>query len=64
MTRRPAAVTQADIARALRAAKADGGWRVEIEPNGKIVIRADDTAPPTAPDDPGALFAHAPRFVP
>lgn len=39
MPRRPAAVTQADIARALRAVQQLGiDARVEIQPNGSIVI--------------------------
>jgi hypothetical protein len=40
MARRPASITQADDARAIRAAKAAGVdvQRIEIDPNGKIVI--------------------------
>jgi ribosomal protein L1 len=40
MARRPASVTQADVARAIRAAKAAGVdvRRIEIDLNGKIVI--------------------------
>jgi hypothetical protein len=39
MPRRPARVTQADIARAARVAKDLGeGWAVEIHPNGTIRI--------------------------
>ncbi len=57
MPRRPAVVTQADIARALRAAKAAGGaWRIEIEPGGKIVILPGEAPPPTAPA-PASPFA-------
>jgi len=45
MPRRPALITQADIARALRAVKAAGiDARVEITPDGKIVIIQDDGA--------------------
>jgi hypothetical protein len=43
MPRTPAKVTQADIARALRAARQAGGGAVEIRPDGTIVIRPDDT---------------------
>lgn len=39
MARRPAAITQADVARALRAVQASGGgWRVEILPGGIISL--------------------------
>lgn len=38
MPRTPARVTQADMARALRAAKAVGGVRVEVKPDGTIVL--------------------------
>lgn len=64
MPRRPAAVTQADIARALRAAKAAGGdWRVEIEGS---VIRVVPSAPPPPPaaDAPGEPLASTLGFVP
>lgn len=42
MPRTPAKVTQADIARALRAVRQTGGGLVEICPDGKIVIRPDE----------------------
>lgn len=42
MSRTPAKVTQADIARALRAARQAGGGVVEIKPDGTIVIRPDE----------------------
>lgn len=38
MPRRPAKVTQADISRALRAAKAIGGFAVEIAPDGTVKL--------------------------
>jgi hypothetical protein len=38
MSRRPASVTQADIARAIRAAKQAGAAEVEVQPDGKIRI--------------------------
>lgn len=47
MSRRPALTTQADINRALRAARQAGAACVEIEPDGRILIRLD--APPVAP---------------
>lgn len=55
MSRRPALVTQADIARALRAAKQIGAGRVEVE-NGRIIIQLspESTASAgTAPLDDG-----------
>ena len=49
MARRPAAVTQADIARVIRAAKQTGAAEVEVRlgPEPVILIRL---APSTAPD--------------
>lgn len=38
MPRRPATITQADVARALRAAKAAGADSVEVMPDGRIRI--------------------------
>lgn len=50
MPRRPAAITQADVARAIRAAKAEGMGEVEVRVDGRatIVIRV---APSTAPQN-------------
>jgi hypothetical protein len=48
MSRRAAIVTQADVARVIRAAKQAGAATVEVRPDGTITIRVD--APPTAPD--------------
>lgn len=46
MSRRPATITQADVARAIRAAKQAGAAGVEIRPDGTILVRLDgDTAP-------------------
>lgn len=42
MPRTPARVTQADMARALRAAKAVGGVRVEVKPDGTIILAPVD----------------------
>jgi hypothetical protein len=42
MPRRPASITQADIARALRAAKAVGCSCVEVTPEGAILFRFDN----------------------
>jgi hypothetical protein len=47
MTRRAAIITQADVARAIRAAKQAGAATVEVRPDGTIIIQVD--APPIAP---------------
>jgi len=54
MSRRPAAITQADIARAIRAAKAAGAAEVEVRTEGgTIVIRiAPSTASSETPLEP------------
>lgn len=39
MSARPARVTQADIARAIRAAKQAGGGQVEVKTDGTIVVK-------------------------
>jgi hypothetical protein len=49
MSRRPATVTQADVARIIRAAKQAGAATVEIPVNGeRIIIRLTDPTPPLA----------------
>jgi hypothetical protein len=47
MSRRPAHITQADIARAIRAAKQEGAAEVEVHgDNGsRIIIRVNPTTP-------------------
>ena len=52
MPRRPAAVTQADVARAIRAVR-DAGVRaaVEIKPDGTIRIPTDLDAEPPVPQE-------------
>ena len=47
MPRTPARITQADVARALRAARQTGAVGIEVKPDGTIRILLD--APPTAP---------------
>jgi hypothetical protein len=47
MPRRPAVVTQASVARALRAAKQAGAATVEVRPDGTIIVHI--AAPPIAP---------------
>ena len=50
---RPATVTQADIARAIRAAKQAGAEIVEVRPDGTIVVLLKSaTIVPVARDDP------------
>ena len=39
MPRRPARITQADVARAVRAAKQSGADHVEVRPDGTILIK-------------------------
>lgn len=48
MSRRAAIITQADVARAVRAAKQAGADKVEVRRDGTIVVVIK--APPTAPD--------------
>lgn len=53
MSRRPAAFTQADVARAIRAAKQAGAAEVEVRASGHttILIRlSPSTAPEQAPE--------------
>jgi hypothetical protein len=52
MPRRPAAVTQADVARTIRAARQVGADSVEVRPDGTIVVVLKDTpaSAPTVPD--------------
>ena len=39
MSRRPARITQADVARVLRAAKQAGAKAVEVRPDGTVLVR-------------------------
>jgi hypothetical protein len=55
MSRRPAAVTQADIERAIKAAKRQGADSVEVRPDGSIVVLLKGV--PLAPPDPEDAFA-------
>lgn len=48
MSRRPAAITQADVARIIRAAKQAGASHVEVPVNGQTVVVW--LSPSTAPD--------------
>jgi hypothetical protein len=52
MTRTPAKVTQADVARAVRAALQAGAGGVEIRPDGSIFIHIVAPASPQAPQKP------------
>jgi hypothetical protein len=49
MPRRPAKITQADIARAIRAAKAAGAGEVSVDSEGVIRISLTATAAPIVP---------------
>jgi hypothetical protein len=48
--RRPALITQADLARAIRAAKQAGADAVEIRPDGTIVIAVGPSSSPKKED--------------
>ena len=53
MPRRPATITQADIARAIRAAKQAGAAEVEVRVNGaSIVVRLASSTGAEAPLEP------------
>jgi hypothetical protein len=45
MPRRPARTTQADIARAIRAAKQEGANSIEVRPDGSLLIRLTELTP-------------------
>jgi hypothetical protein len=49
MSRTPARVTQADIARAIRAAKQAGAGAVRVLPDGSIMIDLQASNPPVLP---------------
>jgi hypothetical protein len=49
MSRRAAAITQADIARAIRAAKQAGAESVQVRPDGTIIVLLKN--PPIVPDE-------------
>lgn len=50
MPRRPAAITQADVARAIRAAKQAGAGAVEVRPDGTIIIVLSPQSTPSTGD--------------
>jgi hypothetical protein len=52
MTRTPARVTQADLARAVRAARQAGAGAVELLPDGTIRIRLEGPEKPVQPVEP------------
>jgi hypothetical protein len=54
MPRRPATITQADVARVIRAAKAAGAAAVELKLDGTLVIRLIQLSPETT-DTPVVL---------
>jgi hypothetical protein len=49
MPRRPAAVTQADVARSVRAAMQAGARAVEVRPDGTIIVLLKDAPGAPAP---------------
>lgn len=59
MPRRAAAITQADVARAIRAAKQAGAGSVEVLPGGKIIVKIEpekSTEPPSTPLEDGKVI--------
>jgi hypothetical protein len=50
MSRRPAITTQADVARAIRAAQQCGAGVVEIKPDGTIRVVVEKSIPVQAPE--------------
>jgi len=50
VSRRAATITQADVARAIRAAKQAGADAIEVRRDGTIVVHLKD-APPLSPAD-------------
>jgi hypothetical protein len=55
MSRRPVAVTQAEIQRAIRAAKREGADSVEVRPDGTVTFLLKGV--PLTPPDPEDAFA-------
>ena len=55
MPRRPATITQADVARTIRAAKQAGAGAVEVRRDGTIVVLL--TAPPPLAPEPDDTVA-------
>lgn len=49
MPRRPALLTQAQVARTIRAAMQTGADHVEVRPDGTIVVRLSPDQPVSAP---------------
>ena len=50
MSRRAAKVTQADVARAVRAAKQAGADHVEVKPDGTILVKLSPDQPAATPE--------------
>lgn len=50
MSRRPAKITQADVARTIRAAKQPGAAGVEVRPDGTIFVKFTDEGTSTSAD--------------
>jgi hypothetical protein len=61
MSRRPALTVQADIARAIRAAKACGAGAVEVKPDGTIRIELSQEI--TGPEKPQVSVEPRPKVV-
>ena len=55
MPRRKVNITQADVARVIRAAKQEGATAIEVRPDGTILVRL--TEPALGPVDSAEQFA-------
>jgi hypothetical protein len=54
MPRTPAKITQADVARAIRAAKQAGAVVVEVKPDGTVLVHLSPTASTLSTEPPMA----------
>jgi hypothetical protein len=55
MPRRRATITQAEVARVIRAAKQEGATAIEVRPDGAILVRLTESA--SGPVDSASQFA-------
>lgn len=62
MPGRPALITQAEVARAIRAARQAGAHAVEIKRDGSIIVQLAPLSPQITPPEPEPVDAE--RIVP
>lgn len=62
MPRRPATLTQADVARTIRAARQAGAAAVEVKPGGAMIIHLSPPSPQVTEAESDAVDAE--RIVP